>query len=237
MEVLTSPPSLEELAETEAAAFQEAWPFPHAKIDGLFDDAALDAVVSEWPEEADRAGWSHFSNHLEEKWAWTPGAALWPAAAEVIDAANGPEFLRFLETLTGIPGLVADPDLVGGGPHEIRRGGKLAVHADFNRHPYTQYDRRLNALLYLNEGWRDDWGGQIELWDEARQMSVSYAPLFNRLVVFTTTATSYHGHPHPLQCPEWRARRSLAFYYYTRPDGAQEAPHSTLFVDTLGSTT
>ena len=54
--------------------------------------------------------------------------------------------LEFLETLTGIDGLVPDPYFAGGGLHQIVRGGFLKVHADFNWHPKLRLDRRLNML-------------------------------------------------------------------------------------------
>lgn len=41
-------------------------------------------------------------------------------------------------------------------------------------------------------------------------------PTYGRLVVFSTTDFSFHGHPHPLEAPPGRARRSLALYFYTR---------------------
>ena len=31
--------------------------------------------------------------------------------------------------------------------------------------PEASWGRRLNLLLYLNEGWQEDWGGAVELWD------------------------------------------------------------------------
>ena len=40
-------------------------------------------------------------------------------------------------------------------------------------------------------------------------------PVFNRCVVFNTDASSFHGHPDPLQTPEGVFRRSIALYYYT----------------------
>jgi hypothetical protein len=60
---------------------------------------------------------------------------------------------------------------------------------------------------------------------------VKAAPLFNRMVVFSTTDFSYHGHPDTLQCPEGMTRKSLALYYYTngRPAEEMSAKHSTLF--------
>ena len=39
-------------------------------------------------------------------------------------------------------------------------------------------------------------------------------PIFNRCVIFQTDAKSFHGHPHPLTCPEGRRRNTLALYYY-----------------------
>ena len=41
------------------------------------------------------------------------------------------------------------------------------------------------------------------------------APIANRLVVFSTTDFSYHGHADPLECPAHRTRRSVANYCYT----------------------
>jgi hypothetical protein len=50
-------------------------------------------------------------------------------------------------------------------------------------------------------------------------------------VIFSTTDTSYHGHPTPLACPPGRTRKSASFYYYTngRPEAAGTTPHDTIF--------
>ena len=40
-------------------------------------------------------------------------------------------------------------------------------------------------------------------------------PIFNRCVVFSTDATSFHGHPDPVDHPRDVPRRSIALYYYT----------------------
>jgi Rps23 Pro-64 3,4-dihydroxylase Tpa1-like proline 4-hydroxylase len=147
---------------------------------------------------------------------------------------NSAAFLDFLKELTGIAALIPDPYFEGGGMHQIVRGGHLNVHVDFNRHPLTGLDRRLNVLLYLNRDWQVQWGGAFELWSgDGEQMVKRVPPLFNRLVVFSTTEISYHGHPHPLACPEDRTRRSLALYYYSngRPEegGSKAATHNTLW--------
>jgi hypothetical protein len=105
----------------------------------------------------------------------------------------------------------------GGGLHQTLRGGHLNVHADFTTHHVKEnWSRRVNILLYLNREWSDDWGGQLELWDQ--QMTAAQArvkPAGNRMLVFTTSEDSFHGHPDPLTCPEDEARRSMALYYFT----------------------
>jgi hypothetical protein len=129
-------------------------------------------------------------------------------------------FLEFLEQLTGIDGLIPDPHLTGGGLHMTPRGGRLGIHADFNVHQKLVHqklglDRRLNLLLYLNNNWQAEWGGEFELWDKEVKAKVrGYLPLENRVVVFSTTDQTFHGHPEPPKCPKGAYRRSIALYYY-----------------------
>lgn len=140
--------------------------------------------------------------------------------------------LDFLERLTGISGLIPDPYFTGGGVHQIERGGHLGVHADFNVYERLRLDRRLNLLLYLNRDWQEEWGGHLELWNSGMTTCERRVlPIFNRCVIFSTTDSSYHGHPDPLRCPPHRTRRSLATYYYSngRPVEEQSDGHSTLF--------
>ncbi|HWB62556.1 MAG TPA: 2OG-Fe(II) oxygenase, partial [Chitinophagales bacterium] len=123
----------------------------------------------------------------------------------------------------GIKNLVPDPVFEGGGLHQIKPGGYLKVHADFNKHRGTGLDRRLNVLIYLNENWDESYGGHFELWDkEMKNCEVKILPLFNRMAMFNTTDFSYHGHPNPLTCPPDRSRRSIALYYYSNGRPASE---------------
>lgn len=145
---------------------------------------------------------------------------------------NSPAVLRFLEVLTGISGLIPDPYFGGSGLHRIERGGFLIIHADFNWHPLLRLDRRLNMLVYLNRDWQESYGGNLELWDRSLlRCEASISPIFNRTVIFSTTDSSFHGHPHPLNCPPERSRQSLSLYYYSngRPESERSDPHDTLF--------
>jgi 2OG-Fe(II) oxygenase superfamily len=139
---------------------------------------------------------------------------------------------QYLDALTGIPDLMTDEELEGGGLHQITPGGFLKVHADFNYHPLTHQHRRLNLLVYRNPDWHETWDGNLELWSRDMSRCVkSIAPVLNRCVIFNTTDSAYHGHPRPLACPPGRSRKSLALYYYTdvRPAEETSQPHSTLY--------
>ncbi|HEV8657233.1 MAG TPA: 2OG-Fe(II) oxygenase [Thermoanaerobaculia bacterium] len=208
-------------------------PFPHIVLDGLFDDADLDAVLREFPAP-DAMRWTRFDNPQEKKLGFFHGSStISDTVRRFLDAMNGFEMLLFLEQLTGIEGLIPDPYFGGGGLHQIEPGGFLKVHTDFNIHPKLHLDRRLNMLIYLNKDWREEYGGHLELWDrDARTCRARVLPLFNRTVVFSTTDTSFHGHPHPLTSPPGIMRKSVSLYYYTagRPRSEESRPHDTIFI-------
>lgn len=213
--------------------YKRAEPFPHIVIDGLFDDAALDAVLREFPSP-EQMRWTRFDNAQERKLGYShDSSTISDTVRRFLDAMNGFEMLLFLERLTGIGGLIPDPYFGGGGLHQIESGGFLKVHADFNVHPKLHLDRRLNMLIYLNRNWREDYGGHLELWDgDAHECRRRILPIFNRTVVFSTTDISYHGHPHPLSSPPGVTRKSVSLYYYTagRPRNEASAPHDTIFI-------
>jgi len=74
----------------------------------------------------------------------------------------------------------------------------------------------VNLIVYLNEGWHQQWGGSIELWDrQMKHCAAKYPPLLNQALIFNTDENSFHGFPEPLACPENASRKSLALYYYT----------------------
>ena len=153
---------------------------------------------------------------------------------------NSRPMLHFLEVLTGIQGVLGDPYYEGGGLHQIRPGGVLQVHADFSYHKKVRLDRRINVLIYLNKDWKEEYGGHFELWNrDLTRAEQRILPIFNRCAIFSTTSSSYHGHPQPLTCPPDRTRKSIATYYYSngRPEEAEglTTVHPVAFVRPAGS--
>ncbi|MGE0408446.1 MAG: 2OG-Fe(II) oxygenase [Amphiplicatus sp.] len=209
------PASLAEKGRDLAERYRSNAPFPHIVIDDFITPALLDACLAAFPSAPDPDSASFDRAQERYKTSYNPDH-LPARARSFFYSLNSRPFIQFLENMTGIKGLLPDPYFLGGGFHETKEGGHLSVHADFNIHPILKLERRLNLLLYLNKDWRIDYGGALELWDPAMQAKVQeIAPDYNRCVVFSTTATSYHGHPVPVAHPDKAPRRSLALYYYT----------------------
>ena len=211
-----------------AQRYGNAKPFPHIHLVDFLESAVALAVADEFPTPSSSV-WIQYK-HFNENKAGLTKRELFPAMlGKVVDELNSPAFLAWLSQLTGIPDLVADPTLEGGGLHQSARGGFLNVHADFTmHHHHKNWRRRINLIIYLNSGWQPEWRGAIELWDkEMRHCVVSVPPYLNHALIFNTTETSFHGFPEKLACPEYASRRSLALYYYTVERDSSYVAHST----------
>lgn len=229
--------SAQELHELGKAKHQEyitADPFPNIYFDNFFIPEMLEEVLAEFPDMQNKPD-LQFSDPNQIKLASKGEYRFGEKTKDFAYFLNSQTFLEFLTNLTGIDALLSDPYFEGGGCHQILPGGLLKIHADFNVQKYTRVARRLNVLVYLNKDWSEEWGGHFELWDkEMKGCRKSILPVFNRMAIFTTTSTSYHGHPDPLRCPSDRSRKSFALYYYTHSRPQEEIIegqeyHSTIF--------
>lgn len=229
--LLPAPRQLDEYAQRLAGEFRQARPFSHVVIDDFFDEAVITKLLEEFPSPEDE-NWNVHKHPNSDKLARGDDSLLGAFTRRLVWEMNSARFLRFVEGLSGIEGLIPDAWLAGAGLHQVRPGGFLEVHADFNYHPLWKLDRRLNLILYLNRGWQKEYGGHLELWDrEMRSCVRRIEPIDNRLVIFRATDHSYHGHPKPLNLPPGHTRKSLALYYYSNGRPAEEASemHSTLY--------
>ena len=235
--------NLKKVSEENSKNFLNAKPFPFIQFDHFFNDNYLEEILSSFPKKGDIDYDHNFKNKTEVKLAINSPEKIPNQINLLIEYLNSYPFLSFLQSLTGIKEkLIPDPYLFGGGLHEIRRGGYLKIHSDFNMHPQMKLNRRLNLLLYLNKNWKEDWGGCLELWDkDMKSCSVKVSPIFNKMVIFKTTDFSFHGHPEPLMCPENISRKSIALYYYTNGRPKEEvnpqngeAGQTTLFQKRVG---
>jgi len=230
---------LKQLGKDKQQEYLSGDPFPNIVFDNFFNEDILNKVAEDFPDLSKKKDIIVYNTQDEKKLAAKGESNFTEGTKLLAHYLNSEPFLEFLQDLTGIKEkLIPDPYFNGGGYHEIKPGGLLKVHADFNKHVDTMLDRRLNLLVYLNKDWEESYGGHFELWDKDMTKSCKKVlPIFNRVAIFSTTDFSYHGHPDPLTCPPDRSRKSLALYYYSNGRPKSEISpraHATLFKDRAG---
>lgn len=224
-------------------AFQTAEPFPNAVIDGFLSDDVAKAIASCFPRPhtsgPTSAKWFVYNNPIECKFASTDLEKSPAPIQEYFATVQSPEFVHLIRSITGIPDLENDPHLHGAGIHFHGTGGKLDMHLDYSIHPISGKERRVNLILYINDEWNEDWGGDLFLGDSNEDGSLNslakkVAPRFNRGVLFRTSDISWHGLPFPITCPPGQGRQSLAIYYVSEPRTEATPRLKALFVGVPG---
>jgi 2OG-Fe(II) oxygenase superfamily len=217
--------------------FQGAKPFRHVAVDGFLQEGACAALLSDFPAFDKRRAMNELGE-IGRKAVFENVQSVSPFYREFYRYINSREFLDAMSDLTGIPDLIADETLFGGGTHENLDGQSLDVHVDFNVDERRMLHRRVNLLIYLNPEWDARWGGSIELhsdpWNPALDERKGFLPLFNRAVIFETNEYSWHGFER-IRLPDDKrglSRKSFSIYLYTKDRPAEDvvAPHTTFYV-------
>jgi Rps23 Pro-64 3,4-dihydroxylase Tpa1-like proline 4-hydroxylase len=227
------------LDQDKLSEVQKKWdlakPFHYVVIDDFLTKEFAEEILASYPSvEGD--DWNN-TTYVHQRNKFTMTKDFPKPIDNFFRMTESDEFRNLISSICNIPQLISDPDLVGGGLHQIMNGGYLDIHVDYNFHPKTKLHRRLNLLLYLNKDWKQEYQGYLELWDmDAKKQIDAVAPIFNRAVIFETNEISYHGHPHPINTPPDVTRKSLAVYYYTeeREESEVATEHNTIYKQTTG---
>lgn len=196
------------------------YPFHHIVIDNFLKPDVAKAIASEFPSY-DSEKWYQYNSPLEKKktireWGMFPSNTY-----KLFSELCGNRFVDFIKELTKCEYLLPDYGLHGAGWHIHKTGDHLNIHLDYSIHPFLKLQRKYNLIVYMNEDWEEDWGGDLEFWthnvlsNKPRDKVVKIKPLFNRAVLFDTTQNSWHGFSEKLKCPDNVYRKSIAMYYLT----------------------
>jgi hypothetical protein len=139
------------------AAYAAAKPYPHIVVDGFFDEAVLDRIVTEFPKH-DGRDWISWDTRNELKQTSRGIGGLSPFTQLFFMQLCSEPFLEHIRYITGFPDLVLDPLFHGGrlrgtGCSPIqsrcplsdneRDVAWLSVSAHLPRQPHAQVDLRL----------------------------------------------------------------------------------------------
>jgi len=222
---------------TLCAEFQNARPFRHICIDNFLDQDAAESLLRDFPKFNPSKAMNEFGK-AGRKAVHTDLAQISTFYKSFYQYLSSESFLTLVSEITGIPDLLFDPEMFGGGTHENLHGQGLYPHVDFNYDLDCERHRRLNLLLYLNKEWHDEWGGVIELHSNPRKPEddrvIGFSPIFNRAVIFETNEYSWHGF-RQIQLPadkQHLSRKCVSLYLYTKARPADEIvpPHGTFYV-------
>lgn len=202
-------------------------------IDDFFEEDIANQLAEDFYKYDDERWLTRNNTEVEEKllsthWDWYP-KSVYRAFFDL----SSKQFSDYLEDLSGISGLIADYGLHAGGMHLHSNHGRMNLHQDAKVHPKLGLVRKLNIIVYLNKGWKEEWGGDLEFWTDDNgqpgQLSVSLSPKFNRAVVFQTDGSFWHGLPEKISAPEGQNRQSIAMFYYVESDNVSEMPTRARF--------
>ena len=176
-------------------------PYKHLVIDNFFDLKLIDECLKNFPNKLNKKWEFTNDKDIEIKYRsrWTSEFDIPEGIIDVVRILNGADFLKSVSEIFKIKKLIPDPYFTGGGLNVTQKGGLLDVHVDGNYHDATGLKRRLNDLLFLNKNWNSSWGGEFGLYDSKGKKCIKkIEPIFNRLIVFDTHDTSWHGLPDPI---------------------------------------
>lgn len=221
------------LASENKDIYNKNKPYPHIVFENFLPNDFAKIISNEYPNLSKGADDFRFHNHeyasryfLEDTRKFSTNLKLFSSAI------SSRSFLLFLETLTGNKSLIPDPYFMGGGAMITNHGGFLNIHVDFNWHQKLQAWRRCNVLFYLTQDWKEEYEGKLELWSKDGKKKIrEITPLFNRVVIFDTTSSSYHGQPSPVLCPKDKPRHVFSAFYYASEKNAEteDLPHFTRY--------
>ena len=209
-------------------------PFPNIGIDNFLSDDLVISMKNEITESYRKYNHllKNFTRNGSHMIELCEAGDICPIAHQLIGDLHSKYFLDWLENVTGIDGLIPDPWLIGASYMRCYRGDSLQIHSDFNWNEKLKLHRALTLVIYLNPEWEEKWNGDIQLWDRDRENCIKrYYPKNGNLVLWEYSKHAFHGHPHPLNCPEHITRDGIRLFYYVSDaeHKSDEPPHRSLY--------
>jgi len=200
--------NLEELNQK----FNNTKPFEHVVIDNFLEESYAERLYELFPENFEN--WFIYENPVEVKYTFDNINELPEELKNYFYYLSTQQITELFRKITNINNLEHDEYLHGAGLHAHPKHGRLNIHLDYEKHPFSGKERRLNVILILTKNWKSEWNGLNELWDENVTECIKKTDnIFNRVILFKTNDISWHGLPEKINCPENIYRKSLAYYY------------------------
>lgn len=160
-------------------------------IDDLLPEAIASDIFNTFPKNEDI--WFQRHSFREKKKTFAKLEKIDPLIAHITDAFHKSNVLDSVMNVTKIDQLEADPELYAGGISMMGKDDFLNPHIDNSHDTDRKRYRRLNLLFYITPDWKNENGGNLELWDDRVTEPKTITSKFNRLVVMETNKNSWHS--------------------------------------------
>jgi Rps23 Pro-64 3,4-dihydroxylase Tpa1-like proline 4-hydroxylase len=125
-------------------------------------------------------------------------------------AIQNPRVVSVVEDITEIKNQIPDTSRLAGGVSRLLKGYYINPHLDNSHDSDKKFYRTVNVLYYVSPNWKEENGGNYELWDKVIENRIIVPSFFNRLVVMETNRMSWHS-VNPVLCD---ASRCCVFNYF-----------------------
>jgi Rps23 Pro-64 3,4-dihydroxylase Tpa1-like proline 4-hydroxylase len=211
------------------------YPFDHLVIENFLESAYLNELFQDLTRVEKSTPDKLFDSPHGTKKEWRNFLELDSPLFKWMLFLRSPDFIDALRKIFNISAdIEIFPDLTydGGGYVISPPNAFLSYHADFNFSSNIDKYRSLNVLFYMNQNYKESFGGQLHLLDsESKTVEGKVEPRANTLLAFRTDDESIHG---VSRNRDNFHRRSFNIHYYTNKPVSQkqsETPHKTLWLD------
>ena len=142
-----------------------------------------------------------------------------PIIKEIIYAFQDPRIVSLVSEITRFDELFPDEYLYAGGISIMKNGGFLNPHLDNSHDKDRKNYRVMNLLYYVTPDWKEEYGGNLELWDWGlKHQQRTIHSKFNRLVIMITNKKSWHS----VSKVNYEGQRCCVSNYYFSSQAGEE---------------
>lgn len=164
----------------------------------------------------------------ENKYVGTQMDAYAPILEEIIFAFQEERIVKLIASICEIETAFPDPHLYAGGLSMMGNKQFLNPHLDNSHDKDRDRWRVLNLLYYVTPNWKQEYGGNLELWPKGLDNEqITIFSKFNRLAVMATHNNSLHS-VSPVVYDGYRCCISN-YYFSDKPLLVSDSFHVTSF--------
>lgn len=186
-------------------------------IDGLLPEDLAQEIFSNFPNKQKMRLMNSFR---EKKYTFKQLNETPSILRDITFAFQDSKVVSLIEKITEISGQRSDPSLYAGGISLMEKNNYLNPHIDNSHDGNRRLYRTFNLLYYVTPNWKQEYGGNLELWDTRVIKSQVIPSLFNRLVVMETNPNSWHS-VSPVDCDKNRCCVSNYYFSNQSPTGKE----------------